>query len=123
MVRNRTLLAWRRRVQLMLMVMVAVAASMSLHHGAMASGPTLSHDHSAAEHHHSDDCEGDCGSTVHSMPICCGMGLCLTGLPSSPQAELHLATASSPVADLASTDRRWPITRIDRPPKELLDPV
>ncbi|SMQ67735.1 hypothetical protein SAMN06295905_1569 [Devosia lucknowensis] len=121
MVRSSTLLALRMRVRLVLMVMVAVAASMTLHHGAMASGPVLSTSHASHEHHHGDDCHGDCSGGVHSMPMCCGMGLCLSGLPVSPQASLRMAPVSVKVPEPDMTDPRWPIDRIDRPPKPLLD--
>ena len=120
MVRNSTSIAWHRRVRLVLFAMVAVAASMTLHHGAMASGPKLAHTHGVAAHHGAD-CHHDCEGAVHSMPICCGIGLCLTGLPVKPENHLRIAPISSAIAGPLAIDTRWPIDRIDRPPKSFLE--
>lgn len=116
MVRNS---AFRTRVRVILLVMVAVVASMTLHHGAMASAPTAQNHAEARIAHPVEDagCTVDCGTRPHSMPACCGIGLCLSGLPVAPSSELLAARKS-----VARVFHRGLIpkslkSRIDRPPK------
>lgn len=122
MIRNPSLTAFRMRLHVILVVMVAVVASMTLHHGAMASAPTA-HDHVASHlDQRSEDagCTGDCGTRSHSMPACCGIGLCLSGLPVTPQSKLLV----EPESAAGFLDRglipKSVVSRIDRPPKNSL---
>lgn len=119
MVRNASIITVRKWLRTILIMMVAVIASMSLHHGAMAASPAA-HDHSAA---HLDlpvgeaDCLVDCDARSHSMPACCGMGLCLSGLPVGPQsARFAPALVSDSSYHRNLSPRSW-WSRIDRPPK------
>lgn len=118
MVRNASATAFRMRIRVILIVMMAVVASMTLHHGAMASAPEA-HDHVEAHiHHPSDsDCTGVCGTHPHSMPTCCGIGLCLTGLPAEPQS--WRSAEPQPAKRLFHRDLipNSIASRIDRPPK------
>ena len=116
MVRNA---AFRTRMRVIFVVMVAVVISMTLHHGAMASAPTA-HDHVEA---HLDQgwedarCTGDCGTRPHSMPACCGIGLCLSELPVAPQSELLAEPKSVARAFQRGLLPKSVVNRIDRPPK------
>jgi len=108
----------RRRARLIVAIMVAVLASMSLHHGAMASGP-------AAAHHHID-ASGNCGescSEPHDVIACCAMGLCLSGLPAAPRDGMLSATSSADHEMRADLAPRWMGKRIDRPPKVIRDTI
>ena len=102
-----------------LMVMVTVVASMTLHHGAMAAGPAA-HGHAQSHIEHEVDgdlCTQECPASSHSIPACCGMGLCLSGLPVNMREEQYLPRRNAQeVLDWGL--QRWSlIERLDRPPK------
>jgi hypothetical protein len=109
----------RARMRMILMVMVAVVASMTLHHGAMAAAPAA-HDHAQLHVEHEVEyaaCTPDCSVPSHSVPACCGMGLCLSGLPVPPQAEQYPPRPNATgVLDCGLLPRSF-VGRIDRPPK------
>ena len=116
MVRNA---AFRTRVRVILLVMVAVVASMTLHHGAMASAPTA---HGHVELHldyrlEDAGCTVHCGTRPHSMPACCGIGLCLSELPVAPQSELLAQPRSAACFLHRGLIPKSILSRIDRPPK------
>lgn len=119
MVLSATVIPARTRLRTILIVMVAVIASMTMHHGAMATSPPP-HDHSIAHlslHAGESACLVECDGQSHSMPICCGMGLCLSGLPVEPQPG-HLAPSlDSPGSYSCNLSPRHRSSRIDRPPK------
>jgi hypothetical protein len=114
-----SLMLIRTQMRMILMVMVAVVASMTLHHGAMAAAPAA-HDHAQlhVEHEVEDAaCTQDCSVPSHSIPACCGMGLCLSGLPVTPQAEQYPPQRNATgVLDCGLLPRSF-VGRIDRPPK------
>lgn len=110
----------RARIRLILAVLVAVVASMTMHHGAMARSNGLSHAAAAAHHHASHACIGSCEPERHSMPVCCGMGLCLSGMPAAPITTLPPLRPAIMVVGLSATKPQWPLVRIDRPPKDFL---
>lgn len=116
MVRNP---AFMTRVRVILLAMVAAVASMTLHHGAMASAAAAHHHVEAHVDHRSEDasCTGGCGTRAHSMPACCGIGLCLSGLPVAPQPEPCAEPRSVARAFEGSLPRKSVVIRIDRPPK------
>lgn len=119
MVRNASIAAFRMRMRVILIVTVAVVASMTLHHGAMASAPAA-HDQVEAHIHHpseAPDCTGVCGTRPHSMPACCGMGLCLTGLPAEPQSGLSAERQPAKPNFHRGLIPNFIVSRIDRPPK------
>jgi hypothetical protein len=101
--------------------MVTVVVSMTMHHGAMASEMDHAGHHPVGQAHHVSDqpCAGDCAGDSHGMPTCCGMGLCLSGLPVPPQAGLavKLGASTSPFGRVL--EPRAVVFRIDRPPKFL----
>ena len=102
-----------------LMVMVTVVASMALHHGAMAAAPAA-HGHAQSHIDHQaegDPCAQECRVSSHSIPACCGMGLCLSGLPVGLHAERYLTRRNA--ADFLDPGLQPQSTmrRIDRPPK------
>ena len=106
-------------MRIILMVMVAVVASMTLHHGAMATAP-VAHDHA---HLHADHqvegaaCSQDCSVPSHSIPACCGMGLCLSGVPVILQVEqFPLQRNATSTLDCSLRPQSMG-GRIDRPPK------
>lgn len=117
MLRDAKTLAAGIRLRMILIIMAAVVSSLTMHHGAMASSHVAIEQ--VSHHEHEANCGQDCGPPSHSMPACCGIGLCLSGLPAASQsslaAPLHAAEGSA-ILDIAP---RWPPNRIDRPPKDL----
>tara|TARA_R110002124_G_scaffold252463_5_gene417844 strand:+ start:2956 stop:3393 length:438 start_codon:yes stop_codon:yes gene_type:complete len=106
------------RIRLVLAVMVAVVASMTLHHGAMAQGSELGRHQIASTSNHGDlACFADCTPTDHSMPVCCGMGLCLSGMPIDPAELLPELSNTARFAKLTTARPLEMRSRIDRPPK------
>lgn len=109
---------FRTRIRLVLAVMVAVVASMTLHHGAMAQGYELGRHQIASTSNHGDHaCFADCTPTHHSMPVCCGMGLCLSGMPVDPAELLLELSNTARFAKLTTASPLEMRSRIDRPPK------
>lgn len=102
---------------MILAVLVAVVSSMSLHHGAMARTSGVEHAVSDVNHHADVECEAHCDSDPHSMPVCCGMGLCLGGMPAAPSATLPVLRTVDRLADVTEPAPHRVIVRIDRPPK------
>jgi hypothetical protein len=106
------------KIQLVLAVMLAVVASMTLHHGAMAEGSELDRHHIGLTSHHGDhSCTADCTPADHSMPVCCGLGLCLSGMPVDPSDLLPEVSDTSLFGRVAPAAPFWMYERIDRPPK------
>ena len=93
MLPNSKVFDFRLSVRLMLAVMVAVIASMTLHHGAMAHVPT-DHGHVGTIDYRAQDtdCKSGCATHAHLFSACCGMGLCLSGLPAAPQSSVPAVT-------------------------------
>lgn len=118
MLREAKTLAAGARLRMILIVMAAVVFSLTLHHGAMASTPTAIEQ--VSHHDRGDDCGQDCGLRAHSIPACCGMGLCLSALPMSSQWSLAAVLVSAAGLAIFGLSPRWPPNRIDRPPKGLL---
>lgn len=105
-------------MRIILMVMVAVVASMTLHHGAMATAP-VAHDHHLHADHQVEGaaCTQDCSVPSHSIPACCGMGLCLSGVPVILQIEqFPLQRNATSTLDCSLRPQSMG-GRIDRPPK------
>ena len=113
----------RAGIRLLMAVLVAVVASMTMHHGAMARTVTSAHDVAATHHHSGQQCAGTCDSERHSMPVCCGMGLCLSGMPVAPNATLPAWQPAILEPNLYTIRPHWPVERIDRPPKDVLRDV
>ena len=113
--------ALRHSVRLILAIMVTVVVSMTMHHGAMALDTYHAGHPIAGQAHHVSDrpCEGDCAGDSHGMPTCCGMGLCLSGLPVPPQASLLAELGTPAVTWGEGLEPRAIVFRIDRPPKFL----
>ncbi|MAN44763.1 MAG: hypothetical protein CMF04_00955 [Hyphomonas sp.] len=119
MTRSKASAKFGTRIRLVLAVMVAVVASMTLHHGAMAQGSALDRHQIASTSHHGDHaCVADCTPADHSMPVCCGMGLCLSGMPVDPADLLPEVSDTSVFAQVATAAPIWMYDRIDRPPKD-----
>ncbi len=94
-------------------------ASMTLHHGANGSCSRCAHHAPLHVEHEVEDaaCTQECSVPSHSIPACCGMGLCLSGLPVTPQAEQYPPRRNATgVLDAACFHRSF-VGRIDRPPK------
>lgn len=106
---------------MILAILVAVVSSMSLHHGAMARSSGVEHAMSEVNDHPDVKCEGHCDSDPHSMPVCCGMGLCLSGMPVAPITSLPVTRSMDLVPGSAEARPRWTTRRIDRPPKIFLE--
>lgn len=107
------------RIRLVLAVMVAVLASLTMHHGAMAQGGDFErHAITSSSHHGGDACVADCTSDHHSMPVCCGMGLCLSGMPVDPGDILPKMSGNDAYAYVIVPGPIWLLQRIDRPPKD-----
>ena len=108
-----------KRIRLVLAVMVAVLASLTLHHGAMARGGDLErHAITSSSHHGGNACVADCTSDQHSMPVCCGMGLCLSSMPVDPGDMLPEMLGANAIAHLTAPGPFWMFDRLDRPPKD-----
>ncbi|KKC34494.1 hypothetical protein WH91_02495 [Devosia psychrophila] len=108
-----------RRIRVVLVVMLAVVASMTMHHGAMASDAGR-HGYSSADLQHrvSDtDCDGDCTGEAHELLACCGTGMCMSGLPIAQQAAVRPVPKAPIIPNHVGIDPRWTYSRIDRPPK------
>jgi hypothetical protein len=106
------------RIRLVFAVMVAVVASMTLHHGAMAQGSELDrHQVASTSHDGGHACFADCTPTDHSLPVCCGMGLCLSGMPVDPADLLQELSNTARFAQLTTAGPLKMRSRIDRPPK------
>lgn len=110
----------KRRIRVVLLILVAVVVSMTLHHGAMARSISTPHTHATSHHNTGDECAGTCVPERHSMPVCCGMGLCLSGLPAAPLAVLMIEAPAARFPILSADRARWATVRIDRPPKDFL---
>lgn len=99
-------------------VVLAVVSVMTLHHSAMASQLAVAH-HQHQDHVRPDQ---DCGRLAceqhhHTLPECCGMGLCLAALP-GPAAATPPTWNRSPRHPVAThVNVSWPIARLDRPPR------
>ncbi len=108
----------RWRMRLIIAVMLAVVSSMTLHHSAMASQFSVAHHQHQDQVHHDNDCGAlACEQQHHTLPECCGMGLCLAALP-GPAATTPPDWNRSPHHPLAThVDVNWPIERLDRPPR------
>lgn len=114
-----SLMLIRTHMRMILMVMVAVVASMTLHHGAMAAAPAA-HDHAQlhVEHEVEDAaCTQECSVPSHSIPACCGMGLCLSGVPVIIQIEEFPLQRNSTSTLNCGLRAQSMSGRIDRPPK------
>lgn len=113
--------ALRHSLRLILAIMVTVVLSMTMHHGATAWDMDHAGHHPVGQSHHVSDqpCEGDCAGDSHGMPTCCGMGLCLSGLPVPPQASLLAELGTPAVTWGQGLEPRPVVFRIDRPPKFL----
>jgi hypothetical protein len=118
MVREAKTLAAGAQLRMILIVMAAVVSSLTLHHGAMASTPTAIEQ--VSHHDRGADCGQDCSPPSYAMPACCGMGLCLWGLPLVSQSSLSAPLQAAKGSAIAGMASRWPPNRIDRPPKHLL---
>ena len=108
-----------RRIRVVIVVMLAVVASMTMHHGAMASDAGH-HGYSSADLQHrvSDtDCYVDCTGEAHELLACCCTGMCMSGLPVAPQAAVLPAPKTPLLSTYAGIDPRSTYARIDRPPK------
>lgn len=118
MVRMLSLLSVRMRTRLVLMMLVMVVASMTFHHGTMAVSAMDHQGAAVAVHHHG---EGDTHERPgHSMPACCGIGLCLSGIPISLATVLMISIALPETMALVDVGPHWPHDRIYRPPKVVL---
>lgn len=107
------------RIRLVLAVMVAVLASLTMHHGAMARGGDFERQViTSSSHHGGDACVADCTSDHHSMPVCCGMGLCLSGMPVDPGDMLPEMSGTDAFAYVIASGPIRLVPRIDRPPKD-----
>jgi hypothetical protein len=107
------------RIRLLLAVMVAVLASLTLHHGAMARGGEFERQAiTSSSHHAGGACIADCRSDDHSMPVCCGMGLCLSSMPVDPGDMLPVMLGADAHAYVLVPTPEWLLQRIDRPPKD-----
>ena len=119
MARNIAIIELSKRMRLIVVVMLAVVASMTMHHGAMASDAGH-HGYSPADLQHrvSDtDCDGDCTGGAHELLACCGMGLCMSVLPVAPEAAVSPTPQTPMLPNYAGIDPRPTYARIDRPPK------
>ncbi|CAN7508777.1 hypothetical protein [Devosia sp. LjRoot3] len=119
MAQKSTLAAFRVHTRLILAIMVAVLVSMTFHHGAMAS-VTMTHGHVENHHQSGQPCEVGCQPSSHSMPVCCAMGLCVSGITGAPMNSLFPKATTDQVGLLTSFVSRWVAHRIDRPPKEMV---
>ena len=121
MFRHSPVQALRCNVRLMLAVLVTVVVSMTMHHGAMALDMDHAGHHIAVAGHHVSEqpCLDDCARDSHGMPTCCGIGLCLSGLPVPPQASLLAELGTPAVTWGQGLEPRAAVFRIDRPPKFL----
>lgn len=119
MTQRSAMAAFRTHARLILTIMVAVVVSLTLHHGAMAS-MAMTHGH--VEHHHQSGqpCDVGCQPSSHSMPVCCAMGLCVSGITGAPMNSLFPKATTDQVGLLTSFVSRWVAHRIDRPPKEMV---
>lgn len=116
MARRTAISIFRAHARLVLVIMLAVVASMTIHHGAMASvidTPQLQHAH----HENHGTCAGDCEPRTHSMPVCCAMGLCLSALVGNDYSEPFAVRHDDVGGLVASVMPRQTSERIDRPPK------
>jgi hypothetical protein len=122
MVASVSLMLIRARMRMTVMLMVAVVASMTLHQSAMAAAPAA-HDHAQLGIEHEvegDACTRDCRVSPHSTPACCGMALCLSGLPVTPQAEQYPSRRNAPDFLNCGLRAQSFAGRIDRPPKNFV---
>lgn len=107
------------KIQLVLAVMVAVVASLTLHHSAMAVGTDFErYEITSSSHHAGDTCAADCTSDYHTIPVCCGMGLCLSGTPVNPGDLLPAMEGAMVFADVTTPGPFRVFERLDRPPKD-----
>jgi len=97
----------------LLAIMVAVVLSMTMHHSAMAAQPIALHHHmeqSDGNHCHKAKCQHG-----HSMPECCGMGLCLAAIPVGSVMCPAMHEQAQPQW-VPQSMALWVYNRIDRPP-------
>lgn len=116
MVRRTAISTFRAHARLVLVIMLAVVASMTIHHGAMASVISTSQSEHAHHEHHGT-CAGECEPRTHSMPVCCAMGLCLSALIGNDCSEPFAMRQDDVSGLVASVVPRQTSDRIDRPPK------
>jgi hypothetical protein len=119
MVRTASATTGRARLLAIVIVMAAVTISLTLHHGVMANSPA-EHDHSIAhllQPAGEPVCLVNCHDRSHSMPVCCGMGLCQSGLPVGPQPVHAPPSLGSTDFYYCALSPRHSSSRIDRPPK------
>lgn len=113
--------AAKTRIRLIVAILVAVVSSMTLHHGAMARSDGMPIAPVGAHHQIDSSCTDGCGTDRHSMPVCCGMGLCLSGMPVAPIATLPVERTSDIFSEPTEFRPCWVFVRIDRPPKAFLE--
>lgn len=99
-------------------VVLAVVSTMTLHHSAMASQLAVAHHQHQTQTHTNDDCGVlACEQQHHTLPECCGMGLCLAALP-GPAAATSPTWSQLPRHPVAThVDVSWPVVRLYRPPR------
>ncbi len=104
------------QVRLVLAMLIAVVASLTFHHGTMASQvtPPTAH-HGSHGHHQQTDLVGL--DDHHALPACCGVGLCLSALPVTYTANALFEPSSTPAPIKLQVATSWPRDRIDRPPR------
>ncbi|QQR40079.1 hypothetical protein [Devosia rhizoryzae] len=120
MLRHEYVSASKAGMRAMMAIMFAVVLSMTLHHGTMAVAaeqPT-GHAYSMAGHHGAEECVGVCGD-AHELLVCCGMGLCLSGLPAAPHTTVPIELQANYASEPRTIEPRRSTDRIDRPPKSL----
>ncbi|UYN99387.1 MAG: hypothetical protein KIT02_15975 [Devosia sp.] len=98
------------------LVAVAAILSMGLHHAAMAAPAPVHHAPMAM---HAHDGMPPAPAAPHTVMICCGLGMCLSGLPVSGPIALERRPLPMGRAIAGSLDRRWTPGLIERPPKFL----
>jgi hypothetical protein len=115
MLREAKSLGFGSRLRMILVIMAAVISSLTLHHSAMASTHSITEQ--LSHHERGADCGWECSPPPHSMPACCGMGLCLSGLATAAQSSFASPRLSAKASAIFGMSLRWPLNRIDRPPK------
>ena len=106
------------RIRVATTIMVAALAIMTMGHGAMAHAPAgVTHTAQENADHRESACSENCFAHSHSMPVCCGMSLCLGALPLAPHFTVPIEFGSAVAADIIDIAPLWRFNRIDRPPK------
>jgi hypothetical protein len=120
MARNSVSATAYARIWLVLAIAALIVSSLTRHHGAMARDFSFETPGIIASSHHAADARSAdrCTSDRHSIPVCCGMGLCLSGIPPKTDDVLSKLSNADALAHLPCPEPFRMFDRIDRPPKD-----